>query len=60
MNPLRINSELTTEILVRFLRDEAAKFGFHRGVIGISGGIDSSVSAALAAHRSRAPLHFQA
>lgn len=34
-------------ILVRFIRDETRKFGFNRLVVGLSGGLDSSVSAAL-------------
>ncbi len=45
----RLNAELSSEILVRFLREEAGKFGFTRAVLGLSGGIDSAVSAALAA-----------
>ena len=40
---------LVTDLLVRFLRAEAGKFGFVRGVLGLSGGIDSAVSCALAA-----------
>jgi NAD+ synthase len=40
---------VVAEVLVRFLQDEIRKFGFRRGVLGISGGIDSSVAAALAA-----------
>lgn len=44
-----LNAELTATILVRFLREEAGKFGFTRAVLGLSGGIDSAVSAALAA-----------
>lgn len=45
---LRINGALATEILVRFLREEAKDFGFEKAVIGVSGGLDSAVSAALA------------
>lgn len=44
-----INAALAAEILVRFLREEAAKFGFRKAVIGVSGGIDSAVAATLAA-----------
>jgi NAD+ synthase len=47
-NPLDINPELVTDILVRFLREELRSAGFARAVIGMSGGIDSAVSAALA------------
>ena len=49
MNPLAVQVELVAAILVRFLRKEAGKFGFERAVLGLSGGIDSAVSAALAA-----------
>jgi len=46
---LDIDSVLVTDLLVRFLRAEAGKFGFSRGVLGLSGGVDSAVSCALAA-----------
>ncbi len=46
---LDIQVGLVEEILVRFLRTEAGKFGFSRGVLGLSGGVDSAVAAALAA-----------
>jgi len=36
------------DILSRFLRDETRKAGFERAVLGLSGGIDSSLAAALA------------
>lgn len=36
------------EILTRFLREETTKVGFGRLVVGLSGGIDSSLSATLA------------
>lgn len=45
---LDVQPELVTELLVRFLRTEAGKFGFDRALLGLSGGIDSAVSAALA------------
>lgn len=44
-----INCPLATDVLVRFLREEASNFGFRNAVIGISGGIDSSVACILAA-----------
>ena len=47
-NPLDINPELVTDILVRFLREELRSAGFARAVIGMSGGIDSAVTACLA------------
>jgi len=46
---LDVQPDLVVEILVRFLRSEAGKFGFGRGLLGLSGGIDSALSAALAA-----------
>jgi len=49
MNGLDIQPQLVEDILVRFLRSEAGKFGFSRAVLGLSGGIDSAVSCALAA-----------
>src|SRR5215475_12642567 len=46
---LEINTDLARKILVRFIRDEVYKNGFKRAVIGLSGGIDSALSAMLAA-----------
>jgi len=46
---LRINTTLAQTILVRFLRDSLQKVGFERAVIGLSGGIDSALSAYLIA-----------
>jgi NAD+ synthase len=46
---LEINAELATEILVRFIKEEVGKIGFERVVVGLSGGVDSSLSAFLAA-----------
>ena len=46
---LEIDSERTWKILVGFLRDEITKAGFERAVIGLSGGVDSALSAALSA-----------
>jgi NAD+ synthase len=40
---LKINAELVTEILSRFIRVEIHRAGFDRVVVGLSGGIDSSV-----------------
>jgi NAD+ synthase len=49
-NELEINPEIVTDILTRFIREEVTKIGFNRVVVGISGGVDSSTSAFLAAH----------
>ncbi|MBI3950678.1 MAG: NAD+ synthase [Acidobacteria bacterium] len=44
-----LNPELATKSLTRFIREEVAKVGFTRGIIGVSGGIDSAVVAFLTA-----------
>src|SRR5438477_10245821 len=46
---LAINADLTKRLLVEFIRAETRKFGFNRVVLGLSGGIDSALSATLAA-----------
>jgi NAD+ synthase len=46
---MTINAPLTVKILTAFIREELAKAGFPKGVLGLSGGLDSSVCAALAA-----------
>jgi NAD+ synthase len=46
---LTIDPEFVTGVLVDFLKREAGKFGFDKGVIGLSGGLDSTLSAYLAA-----------
>jgi NAD+ synthase len=51
---LKINPELATEILTRFIRAEIHRAGFERMVVGLSGGIDSSVVTFLCA-RSLGP-----
>jgi NAD+ synthase len=48
-SPLRIDEQLVRRMLVAFLRDEIRKSGLSRAVVGLSGGIDSAVAAALAA-----------
>jgi NAD+ synthase len=47
-NPLHLNTDYVAKICIDFLRDEARVAGFTKAVIGLSGGIDSAVSAALA------------
>jgi NAD+ synthetase len=48
-DPLGINPELVEQWLVRFLREEVAvRCGFTKGIVGLSGGVDSAVTAALA------------
>ena len=46
---LKINTQLATRVLTGFIRDSITKAGMTRAVIGLSGGIDSAVSAYLAA-----------
>lgn len=45
---LAIHPQLTRRLLVEFIRSEIRKFGFNRVVLGLSGGIDSALSATLA------------
>jgi NAD+ synthetase len=47
--PLEVDGALLEDWLTRFLRDEMSRRGFTRAVVGISGGVDSAVTAYLAA-----------
>jgi NAD+ synthetase len=47
--PLAIDAALTEDWLVQFIRDEMARRDFHCAVVGVSGGVDSAVTAYLAA-----------
>ncbi|HEY4690835.1 MAG TPA: NAD+ synthase [Anaerolineae bacterium] len=52
MNPddkLKIDPEVTRTVLKHFLRDEIRKVGFEKAVVGVSGGLDSTVACYLAA-----------
>ncbi len=46
---LQINTDLARKMIVEFIRAEVARVGFARGVVGLSGGVDSSLVAFLAA-----------
>ncbi len=46
---LAINPALARKMIVEFIRAEITRVGFTRGIIGLSGGIDSSLVAFLAA-----------
>ena len=45
---LGIDTAVVERILVRFIREEVHKVGFAKVVVGLSGGVDSALSAALA------------
>jgi NAD+ synthetase len=47
--PLTLDAAMVTDWLVTFLRDEFARRGFSRAVVGLSGGVDSAVVTYLAA-----------
>jgi NAD+ synthase len=49
MDGLIVNSRLLEDILTGFIREEVHKVGFSKAVIGLSGGVDSSLVAFLAA-----------
>jgi NAD+ synthase len=44
MSGLEIDCEVARGMLTRFIRNEVGKFGFERVVVGLSGGVDSSLS----------------
>ena len=44
---LTVDCALVTEILTGFVREEVRKVGFERGVVGLSGGIDSALTLAV-------------
>ncbi|MDL1894204.1 hypothetical protein FBQ87_15160 [Sphingobacteriales bacterium CHB3] len=46
---LSLNTEIVQRLLADFIRDETHNAGFRKGVLGLSGGIDSTVVAYLAA-----------
>jgi NAD+ synthetase len=47
--PLPIDAPMVERWLVQFLRDEFTRRGFTKAIVGMSGGVDSAVTAALAA-----------
>ena len=48
IDTLAIDTELVRDLLVAFVADEVRRVGFERVVVGLSGGIDSALSAAIA------------
>lgn len=47
LEPLQINTDLVRRLIVDFIRTELGRVGFTRGVVGLSGGIDSALVAFL-------------
>ncbi len=47
--PLMLDAPMVERWLVQFLRDEMGRRGFTKAIVGVSGGVDSAVTAALAA-----------
>jgi NAD+ synthase len=45
---LSLNTEVVRKLLVGFLHDEITQAGFTKGVLGLSGGVDSALALALA------------
>ncbi len=53
---MKINAAFVENILIRFLREELSKFGYANGILGLSGGIDSTVVTYLSS-RALGPDH---
>lgn len=49
MGDLCLNCEIVRQVLTGFIENEVGKAGFHRVVLGVSGGVDSALAAFLAA-----------
>jgi NAD+ synthetase len=47
--PLDVDGELIEKWLVHFIQEEVQRRGFSKGIVGLSGGVDSAVTAYLAA-----------
>lgn len=45
---MKINPAFVEKLLTRFIKEELSKFGFIKGILGLSGGLDSTVCAYLA------------
>ncbi len=46
---MKINPGFVEKLLTRFIKEELSKFDFKKGILGLSGGLDSAVCACLAA-----------
>ena len=55
LKPLEINTNLARKMIVDFIQREITRAGFSRGILGLSGGIDSSLAAFLAVEALGAP-----
>ncbi len=49
LSRLQINTNLVGRLLTDFIRVEVTRTGMHRAIVGLSGGVDSALSATLAA-----------
>ncbi|GAF85651.1 unnamed protein product, partial [marine sediment metagenome] len=47
---MKINESFVERILIKFIKDEICQAGFKKGILGLSGGLDSSVCALLTAN----------
>ncbi|MGD9346104.1 MAG: NAD+ synthase [Candidatus Aminicenantes bacterium] len=47
---MKINAPFVEKILTKFIKEELTKFSYSRGILGLSGGLDSSVCAFLASN----------
>ena len=47
---MKINTTFVEKILTRFIRTELSRFEYENGILGLSGGIDSTVAAYLSGH----------
>ncbi len=56
---MKIDPVFTEKLLVRFIKEELSKFHFKKGILGLSGGLDSTVCAFLAA-RALGAMHVVA
>lgn len=45
---MKINTSFVEKILTMFIKEELSKFGYSKGILGMSGGLDSAVCAFLA------------
>lgn len=56
---MKINTPFVEKVLTAFIKDELHKFNYKRGILGLSGGLDSAVCAFLAV-KALSPTHVVA